>query len=331
MKTFTSFYKTDNHFPVYSQDSLCFDIETTGLQSRNALVYLIGCAHYIGNYEWKICQWFAENPDEEAAILAAFSQYASGFRQFIHYNGTRFDIPFLTHRFQLYSMDSFFDQRQQMDLYCQYKPFKKLLSLPDLKQKTLENYIGLSRTDTLSGKECINFYRNLIKYRDLSYSEPLLLHNKEDLLGLIALGRLQSIQNLMSGEYRLLDAKMEQNCLLGHLKLKYPIPKPLSFKTAQLEFTAENCIVSLCFPIQNGTLKNYYADYQNYYYLPNEDMAIHKSVGIYTDTQRRKKATPETCYTRFTPNSDFTDDKSQVESYFRHNLSVFLEQYCNRK
>ena len=36
-------------------------------------------------------------------------------------------------------------------------------------------------------------------------------------------------------------------------------------------------------PVFCEEMKFYYSDYKNYYYLPHEDMAIHKSVSMYVD------------------------------------------------
>ena len=47
-----------------------------------------------------------------------------------------------------------------------------------------------------------------------------------------------------------------------------------------------------------GELKYFYSNYRDYYYLPIEDTAIHKSVGEYVDKTARVKATARTCYTR---------------------------------
>ena len=51
-------------------------------------------------------------------------------------------------------------------------------------------------------------------------------------------------------------------------------------------------------PILEGELKYFYPDYKNYYYLPQEDTAVHKSLGEFVDRSARKKATAATCYTR---------------------------------
>ena len=47
-----------------------------------------------------------------------------------------------------------------------------------------------------------------------------------------------------------------------------------------------------------GTLKHYYPDYKNYYYLPAEDYAVYKSIGEAVDPEARRKATKETAYTK---------------------------------
>lgn len=46
----------------------------------------------------------------------------------------------------------------------------------------------------------------------------------------------------------------------------------------------------------SGTLKYFFQDYKNYYYLPAEDQAIHKSVAAYMDKKNRWPAKASTCY-----------------------------------
>ena len=45
-------------------------------------------------------------------------------------------------------------------------------------------------------------------------------------------------------------------------------------------------------------MKYFYASYQDYYYLPEEDTALHKSVATFVDKDHRTQATAATCYTR---------------------------------
>ena len=46
--------------------------------------------------------------------------------------------------------------------------------------------------------------------------------------------------------------------------------------------------------IYQGDLRYYYTDYSNYYYLPEEDIAMHKSVAAYVDRAHRRQATAST-------------------------------------
>ncbi len=50
--------------------------------------------------------------------------------------------------------------------------------------------------------------------------------------------------------------------------------------------------------VTDTELKLFFADYRNYYYLINEDYAIHKSVGQFVDKERCVKCTAANCYTR---------------------------------
>ncbi|MDD6037929.1 MAG: hypothetical protein PUD20_03895 [bacterium] len=59
-------------------------------------------------------------------------------------------------------------------------------------------------------------------------------------------------------------------------------------------------IMRLRIPMYQGMVRMYFSDYKNYYYLPLEDQAIHKSVAQYVDKEHRQKATPENCYTTLT-------------------------------
>ena len=45
-------------------------------------------------------------------------------------------------------------------------------------------------------------------------------------------------------------------------------------------------------------LKLFYKDYKNYYYLPKEDMVVHKSLASFVDKENKVKAAASNCYTR---------------------------------
>ena len=83
------------------------------------------------------------------------------------------------------------------------------------------------------------------------------------------------------------------------------------------------------FPLYKGTLKYFFADYKNYYYLPAEDMAVHKSISSFVDSAHREKATKENCYTKkegcFLP-SLVPQKRKKTEK----NAILFLKEYGDK-
>ena len=99
----------------------------------------------------------------------------------------------------------------------------------------------------------------------------------------------------------------------------------------QLDFTRG----ALTLPLFQGELLYFFPDYKNYYYLPLEDQAVHKSVASYVDKKYRRPATAATCYIRkkgvFLPQlrplfaPDYRKDFSAREHYFEAEESAFLD------
>lgn len=82
-----------------------------------------------------------------------------------------------------------------------------------------------------------------------------------------------------------------------------PIPWSKLFRDQpqkELELTLEHSLGLLTIPCVHEELKYFIPDYKNYYYLPEEDTAIHRSVAEFVDKSHRKAATAATCYVRKT-------------------------------
>ena len=58
----------------------------------------------------------------------------------------------------------------------------------------------------------------------------------------------------------------------------------------------DSSILIISLPYIEETLKHFFKDYRNYYYLPEEDRAVHKSVGCYVERKYRRAAKASTCY-----------------------------------
>ncbi len=66
--------------------------------------------------------------------------------------------------------------------------------------------------------------------------------------------------------------------LLFSLSLETPVPVTLSASAGFCYITVTENKTKIKMPLYEGTLLYFYPDYKNYYYLPFEDEAIHKSL-----------------------------------------------------
>lgn len=78
------------------------------------------------------------------------------------------------------------------------------------------------------------------------------------------------------------------------------LPRPVDLRGDFWALHAEGSAVELYVQLFEGERKLFFADYQNYYYLPAEDQVIHKSLAEFVDRGARKKACAKNCYQRVT-------------------------------
>lgn len=305
MLTFTSAFEPDSTlfgpagYPA--ERLLYFDIETTGFSADVSSLYLIGCLYY-RRKTWHTLQWFADDYCSEKSLLTSFFSFVEDFDVLIHYNGTGFDLPYLKRKCCQHGLPFSFDGIRSLDIYKELSPYKKLLPLPNLKQKTIEATLQIPREDCFDGGQLISVYVDYI-HRKLKRQAGcdqrlalLLLHNREDLQGLFSISAL-----LLPPELTLFQAADDSSGrLVYHLALPYHLADPLTIKKGPLCLTIEGSKVRAVLTPFTGELKYFYPDYKNYYYLPMEDRAIHKSVAEYVEKDYRQKARAANCYTRKT-------------------------------
>lgn len=389
------------------------DIETTGFSARNSCIYLIGLA-VIEDDRCRCIQLFADTPDDEADVIAAAMEILSGYSVIITYNGESFDIPFIRERARVENsqvnrsennsetksdtkseIDSETDSKyilstklQSIDLYKIMRRINRLLGLPGIKQKDVEQFLGIGREDKFTGGELIKVYREYIVEYKLGQDThtlltELLTHNREDVCAMPAIcavltyNYLNNMENkaLFSYESSGLDSNIpdesdasnfdvsEESCDSNHelldksknesvnsadsdkenTNVKYvyltfrfsdAFPVPVNLQAdADIRIELSGSQLKFIIPVAEGTLKHFYSDYKNYYYIPAEDMAIHKSVSSYMDASARQKATRDNCYTKkagmFVPvfgtceHPCFKQSYNDKQSYIQYNDELF--------
>lgn len=303
-----------------------FDIETTGLSWRTSHLYLIGAAWMDGSV-WHIRQWFLQKPSEEPGLLDQFSDFLKGFSRLIHYNGQTFDLPYLRHKYSFYRRSCPLDAPESTDLYRLLHPFRKLFSLSSLKQKDVERLLAFPRQDRMDGGELIGCYRKYLQTGSEELYRLMLLHNHDDVLGMVSLLPLLACPALFRGHFSAADARQAGDELQLLLLPELPLPLPLRAENELCSLAAEGNHACITVPGVRETMKHFFPDYKNYFYLPLEDTAVHKSIGIYVDAEHRQKAKADTCYqkteglffpqpaVRFQP--DFYREYRQAPSFFR--------------
>ena len=301
---FEANYPLEEIAPI--EDILFLDIETTGFSSKASYLYLIGCAYYADG-AWQMIQWFAENYEEEIDILTEFFWFAGSFKCLIHFNGNTFDLPFLLQKCKQYELAYSFEGMKNVDLYKCIAPCKFFLKLPNCKLKTLEQFLGIARKDVFNGGELISLYREYVKAPSEYAENGILLHNKEDILGMMNILPVLAYYDLFAKDvkakkvqanyYQDLDGVKRMELLMT-VTLPTELPRTVSASVNQCYFSGEGLTGTLKVPVYEEEMKYFYANYRDYYYLPTEDVALHKSVATFVDSEHRMQASAATCYTR---------------------------------
>ena len=342
MKTITKNININNS--ICMDNNLFFDIETTGFSRTACFCYLIGAAYMDNDSNTiTIIQWLAESDTDEPALLSEFAKLTASFSLLTHFNGDSFDIPFLQKRAAIHNIELHLDNLRSIDLYKHAKGLKSLLRLESYNQKSVEHFLGIHREDKYSGGELIKVYKDYVKnvHTPIEHNEAerlLLLHNFDDICGLLKVSSILSYNNIINKRFTYKDIMyticQSQDMLHSadgnwhnaattatnnstttnnsnnnninnnhaYITLSFSLPEevPVSvlLKDDEYVLRAEKDVLKLRFPVLTDTLKFFYADYRNYYYLPYEDTAMHKSVAAYVDAECKVKATKETCYTK---------------------------------
>ncbi len=356
VKPYTSTdYDIDNRFML--GDALFFDIETTGFSAKITSVYMIGVAYACQNnkacpantpaafpvtaspisqdtagtktqgcdLEFEVIQWFCDSPGDEAVVIAEFFEFMGNFQYLIHFNGEGFDMPYLLNKCKTYNLPYSFEGIQSIDLLKIARGMEKFLKLENLKQKTVEKFLSVERCDTYSGGELINIYQHYVKNKSDREKELLLLHNFDDVCGLISVAVITNYENIIAGNYTILgldilpkDSRLNDNRLeaIFTAKLYRTVPKRISYGNDTYYFTAFGNTLKLKVNVYTSELKYFFPNYKDYYYLPYEDTAIHRSVAFYVDKNYRTRAKAANCYSKKT--GTFLPQKEPViEPYFK--------------
>ena len=302
-------YPLENIAPL--EKILFLDIETTGFQAVSSVLYLIGVAYY-ENEQWHLIQWLADTYEEEKLVIHAFFQFSAGFTHLFHYNGNNFDLPFIMQKCAKHGFSYDFEPFTGIDIYRRVTPYRERLGLPNCKQKTIEKFLQVKRLDVYDGGDLISVYHDYVSSPSNEGLYMMLLHNSSDLKGMMEIVPILAYHDMFNGKLKARKVQANyftdirgksKNMLYMKLLLPTELPMPFSFNNNKCYFKYEKAIpiageAYLAVPIYEEDMKYFYANYREYYYLPAEDMAFHKTIASYVDKEFREQATAVNCYTR---------------------------------
>jgi len=346
---------------VFTEDVLFFDIETTGFSPATTQLYLIGCAKRHQD-KMIIEQYFAESPEDESKILSTFLKTLSGYQTLITFNGIGFDIPYIKAKCDTYHLEEDFADKDYIDLFKIVSSLKFLLKLSNYKQKSIELFLDIHREDIFDGGQLINIYQEYVQHPSEYQMYFLKQHNYEDVIGMLDLLPVLSYSNLLNGGYTITSVESNiytdydgnlQKELIFLMNNDIPVPKRVSYGYNEFYFIANGTDSKISVRLYDGTLKYFFENYKEYYYLPKEDTAIHKDIAASVDKAFRKNATASTCYTKkdsiylpqyqqiitpafsktfkdklsyFELSDKFIDSSEQLHKYIDHILNLMSQQ-----
>ena len=305
-KGYVPLYPIEKFCPV--EKALFVDIETTGLKKETTSLYLIGCGFYTSD-GFMTRLFFADNSSEEELILNDFASFIKGFSNLFHFNGLKFDIPYLEYKAGKYNMTGMFDGIVQTDVYRLCAPLRFLLFPDSMRQKAIESFLGIPRDDLYNGGELIEVYKRYESTPNESDLSLLVTHNREDVLGMHLIMPILSYLDFKDADLEFIGYTINRYTdyngdNLEELLLEYScgisVVRSFTSKTGSmyLKYSAETSRLLIRLPIYTCEMKIFFDDWRNYRYLPGEDTVILKELAATLSKDRYIKATKETCYQR---------------------------------
>ena len=335
------------------EDTLLYDIETTGLNPKSSQLYLLGILLF-HKENIELIQYFAESVLDEEKILEQFFQLCQTKKVLISFNGEGFDNRFVESMAKSYGKLPLHLNLKQLDLFKLIRKRKKFYGLESCSLKSCERFLGIYREDRCSGGELISVYREYLQDKDSEKKNMLLLHNREDIQNLPALFSFLAYENIFQGNVHFQRAELlardeiiKKNCSnqtestlkIEHseleetknchtsdkicLKFSLPSSVPVPLTLTPKNFLLEIKETSLCLtvPLYQGELCYFFKDYKDYEFIPSEDRVVHKSLAAMYPKEMREKAKASTAYQKM---------KTSFLPVFQEGDKVFKKTYQDK-
>lgn len=191
---------------VPMDEILFLDTETTGLSGgAGTLAFLVGCGRFTGQ-GFTVRQYLMRDYPEEPSLLEQVAEELQGAKLLVTFNGATFDVPLLQSRFVMQRLRerAFFPPHIDL-LHAARRVYKLRIgrcSLTALEKAVLHE----ERAEDLPGSLVPEQYFRFLKTGDRALIEPILDHNRQDI---VSLARL--LVHMARLHQRPLDAGFEED------------------------------------------------------------------------------------------------------------------------
>ena len=166
------------------------DLETTGLAGgAGTVAFLVGCGYFDGD-AFRTCQFLLPGFPAERALLHAVGEFVSGTPFIVTFNGRTFDVPVMETRWLFHRMAHALEGVPHVDML---PPARRLWRMAgdglerSCRLVALEQALfGVARRGDVPGWEIPQRYFSYVRHGAADALEPVLEHNRLDLLSLAA-------------------------------------------------------------------------------------------------------------------------------------------------
>jgi uncharacterized protein YprB with RNaseH-like and TPR domain len=167
--------------------ALFIDLETTGLSGGTGVVpFNIGMGYYRDD-KFHVAQYFLGEMAEEERMIRELGMFFRdmNFQSVVTYNGKGFDLPLLETRFILYRQPLILSDLPHLDfLYAARRLWSHKYESCRLYHLALE-VVQADRSEDIPSAEIPWRYFQYIQTGNFELIEPILYHNREDILSLL--------------------------------------------------------------------------------------------------------------------------------------------------
>ena len=217
----------------------------------------------------RLISWISEQESDEYEMLTALSDALDSIRRIITFNGNAFDLPHLHQKYKAFDLMDPLQGKQYLDLMLRLKPISRFLALPSGKLADFAGFLHLAQPDA-SDEASFRFHPGAEDKHEAS--------TPNDALYTLECMSLLHYADFLDQGARIREVTTDEERVI--FRLHYPDGFPVGFSVHDSGFHlrfSEDGTVLLSSRICNGSIRYYHTDVKNYWYLPLEGYAIHKS------------------------------------------------------